>query len=197
MEYKKKVAIASRGAEQLQGQKNAKVIEADLKTEGLYEKDILAVMISARNILGEKYQSSIRAHLLGNKDLKSTKEFNSLDAEILEKISNNEIEKFALEEKNKIFNLVKKNTPLNQILEQVDKRFLPLEKAQHHAKIYDIVKYNNSGESRTYKILGGVGCIIITGILFASTGRLYYVLPIIGLILIVKGFTTEVIKIDE
>ena len=92
---------------------------------------------------------------------------------------------------------MKKNTPLNQILEQVDQRFLPLEKAQKHAKKYEIVKYNNSGESRTYKILGGVGCIIITGILFASSGRLFYVLPIIGLILIVKGFTTEVIKIDE
>ena len=197
MEYKKKIAIASRVAEQLQGQKNATEIEADLNAEGLYEKDILAVMISARNILGEKYQSSIRDHLLGNIDLKSTEEFKALDAEILEKITNIEIEKLALEEKKKIFNLVKKNTPLNQILEQVDQRFLPLEKAQKHAKKYEIVKYNNSGESRTYKILGGVGCIIITGILFASSGRLFYVLPIIGLILIVKGFTTEVIKIDE
>ena len=99
MEYKKKIAIASRVAEQLQGQKNATEIEADLKAEGLYEKDILAVMISARNILGEKYQSSIRDHLLGNIDLISTEEFKALDAEILEKITNIEIEKLALEEK--------------------------------------------------------------------------------------------------
>lgn len=91
MDYSKKVAIASRVAEQLQGQKNSKEIEADLKAEGLYEKDILAVMISARNILGEKYQSSIRKYLLENKDLKSTEEFNSLDAEILETITNKEI----------------------------------------------------------------------------------------------------------
>ncbi len=73
----------------------------------MYEKDILAVMISARNILGEKYQSSIREYLLGNKDLKSTEEFNSLDAEILETITNKEIEKLALEEKRKISKLVK------------------------------------------------------------------------------------------
>lgn len=197
MDYSKKVAIATRVAEQLQGQKNSKEIEADLKAEGLYEKDILAVMISARNILGEKYQSSIREYLLGNKDLKSTEELNSLDAEILETITNKEIEKLALEEKRKISKLVKENIPFNQILEQVDQRFLSIEKAQELAKKHETAKNNNSGETRTLNIMGGIGCIILTGILFAASGRLFYVLPIIGLLLIVKGFSTEVVKIDD
>lgn len=106
-------------------------------------------------------------------------------------------EKLALEEKRKISKLVKENIPFNQILEQVDQRFLSIEKAQGFAKKHETAKYNNSGETRTFNIMGGIGCIILTGILLAVSGRLFYILPIIGLILIVKGFSTEDVKIND
>ena len=48
MDYKKKLEYANRVAEQFENQVNVNDIEAALKNEGLYERDISSVLVSAK-----------------------------------------------------------------------------------------------------------------------------------------------------
>ncbi|MEO0777741.1 MAG: hypothetical protein AAF146_14330 [Bacteroidota bacterium] len=56
MNYKTKIKHAEVVAQQLEEQKSVEAIKAELKQEGLYDRDIIEVMISSKKILGEKYQ---------------------------------------------------------------------------------------------------------------------------------------------
>lgn len=191
MDYKKKIKYAEGVAVQLQEQKSIELIKSELKSEGLYDPDIDKVMISARKILGEKYQPTINEFLLNNKQIHGAEEFKLLDDQTLDILIDKESRKIASGEKQKITKLMREGKSGEEVFAQVDTRFLPAEAAAAHINKLQEIKQQNSGSGRMVNILGGVGLIALTLILLFTIDRLFYVLPIIGLVMIVRGFTTE------
>lgn len=191
MDYRTKIKHAEKVAVQLEEQKSTETIKTELKTEGLYEPDIVQVMMSARKILGEKYQPKIGEYLLNNKQIHGAPDFKLLDTETLDILITRESQKFALEEKRKITKLIKEGQSPEQVFQQVDTRFLAPNKAAEHIGRLEEVKGQNSASGRMLNIFGGIGLIVLTGIILVATDRLFYVLPFIGLGLIIKGFLTE------
>ncbi len=187
MNYKTKIKHAEVVAQQLEEQKSVEAIKAELKQEGLYDRDIIEVMISSKKILGEKYQPQIRAFLLNDQPIHGAEEFSLLDAEIIDDLVAKTSQKIALEEKQRVIKLVKAGHPPEEIFQQIDTRFLPGAKAQELITSLQEVKHQNSGSGRMMNILGGAGLIVLTGVLLVTTNRIFYVLPFIGLGMIVKG----------
>ncbi len=191
MDYKTKVKHAKAAANQLQQQKSIDTIKGDLKAEGLLEKDITSILVSARKILGETYQPKIQAYLLEDKQIHGAEEFSLLDAEVIDILITKATQNLEVKEKRKIVKSMKEGVLPMEVFEQVDKRFLSADNAAEHIERLEGIKTQNSGSGRMLNILGGVGLIALTGILAVTIDRLFYVLPVIGLIMIVKGFTTE------
>jgi len=191
MNYKTKVKYAKEVADQLQKQKSVEAIKSDLKTEGLYELDINKVIISARNILGEKYQPKIGEYLLADKPIHGAEEFSLLDDKIIDALIAKESQNLAIKEKNRITKLIKEGQSADEVFEQADTRFFSEDNAENHINRLLEIKTNNSGSGRMMSIFGGLGLIVLTGILLVTLDRLFYVLPVIGLVMIVKGFMTE------
>lgn len=191
MDYKKKIKYAEGVAVQLQEQKSIELIKSELKSEGLYDPDIDKVMISARKILGEKYQPIINEYLFNNKQIHGSEEFKLLDNETLDILIDKESRKIASGEKQKITRLMREGKSGEEVFAQVDTRFLKAEVAAAHINKLQEVKQQNSGSGRMINIFGGIGLIALTLILLFTIDRLFYVLPIIGLVMIVRGFTTE------
>lgn len=191
MDYKTKIKHAEKIAEQLQAEKSLEAIKSDLRTEGLYDNDITKIIYSAKKILGEKYQAKIKEYLLNDKQIHSAEEFSFLDKEILDSIITKASQEIALEEKQKITQLIKEGQTGQEVYDQVDTRFLDEDKAIEHINQLQTIKKQNSGSGRAFNIFGGIGLIVLTGIILVAFERLFYVLPIIGLVMIVKGFTTK------
>jgi len=197
MEYKKKIEYAERVAKELTGQKTSDQIKENLKAEGLYERDIANVFVSAKNIIGENYKPKIREFLLADKVIQNAEEFSSLDKDMLEKLIVDEKQKLGIEERKKMTKMIKEGHKPEEIFDKVDNRFLSPKKANEQLAKLEQVKNQNSGSGRMLNIGGGIGLIILTGIILLTTDRLFYVLPIIGLGLIVKGFLTEQMEFDN
>ncbi len=197
MDYKKKVALAERVAEDLQGSKTTEQIKAELGSEGLYDRDINSVMVSARKMLGEKFQSIIQEHLIADKDIFTSDALAALDKEQLQIMKDQEVEKLGLEERKKITQLLKEGEDPQVVLNKVDTRFLTLERAATQINNVTQIKKQNSGSGRMLNIGGGIALIVLTGVIMMAAGRLFYVLPIIGLIMIIKGFTTERMEFED
>ncbi len=192
MNYKTKIKHAEEVANQLQGQQSVEAIKLALKEEeGLYEKDVIEVMVSARKILGEKYQPKIQEYLLENKEIIGAEEFSLLDREILDMLIERETQNLALQEKKKITKLMRAGESAEKVFAQTDTRFLNEGQAAAHIARLAEVKKQNSGSGRMINIAGGIGLIVLTGVLLVTTERIFYVLPFIGLGMIVKGLMTE------
>lgn len=194
MDYKKKIKYAEGIAIQLQEQKSIELIKSELKSEGLYDPDINKVMISARKILGEKYQPKINEYLLSNNQIHGSEEFKLLDPETLNILIDKESRKIASEEKRKITRLIKEGKSGEEVFRQVDTRFLNAEVAAAHIAQLQEIKKQNSGSGRMINIFGGLGLMVLTVVLLITIDRLFYVLPVIGLVMIVRGFTTEKVE---
>lgn len=191
MDYKRKIEHAEKVAKQLQEQITTSEIESNLKAEGLYERDINNIMISARNIIGEKYQSKIREHLIEDKRIEASEEFGNLDNELLEKLVTKESQNLSNEQKKKITKLIKEGNTAENVLAQIDTRFISADKANEQISHLLSIRNQNSGSGRLLNIFGGIGLILATGLILMTTDRLFYFLPIIGIIMIVKGLTTK------
>lgn len=191
MDYKTKIKHAEKAAIKLQEQKDIETIKSELKEEGFYDNDINKIMVSARKILGEKYQPKIKEYLLNNKQIHGAEEFSLLDREILDILISKESQSIALEEKNKITRLIKEGVGAEEVFSQVNTKFLDAEKAAQHIAHCQGIKKQNSGSGRMINIFGGIGLIVLTGILLVTINRIFYVLPIIGLVMIMKGFLTQ------
>jgi len=191
MDYKTKIKYAEEVAVQLEEQKSTETIETELKEKGLYNPDVVKVMVSARKILGEKYQPKIGEYLLNDKQIHGAQDFKLLDKETLDILITRETQKLALQEKGKITKLMKEGQSAEQVFQQVDTRFLTREKAAEHIARLSEVKSQNSAGGRMINIFGGIGLIVLTGILMVAIDRLFYVLPVIGLVMIGKGLMTE------
>ncbi|MEZ5043336.1 MAG: hypothetical protein R2828_25795 [Saprospiraceae bacterium] len=194
MDYKKKIKYAEGVAIQLQEQKSIELIKSELKSEGLYDPDINKVMISARKIIGEKFQPKIHEFLLNNKQIHGSEEFKLLDNETLNILIDKESRKIALEKKQEIAKLIREGKSEEEVFAQVDTRFMKAETAVAHITQLQEIKRQNSGSGRMINIFGGLGLIVLTIVLLFTIDRLFYILPIIGLIMIVRGFTTEKVE---
>lgn len=197
MDYKKKIEYAEKIALELQNNISKEKIMANLKSEGLYEMDITSIMVSASNILGEKYSERIREFLRADKAIEQSQEFISLDKEILYSLIKEEKQKLALEERKKITKMIKEGHAGDAILNEIDNRFLSHEKAAEQLSKLEQVKQQNSGSGRMLSIVGGIALIVVSIVILFATGRLFYFLPIIGIVMIVKGFLTERMSYED
>jgi len=196
MDYKTKIKQAEIVVTKITDNQNIDSIKSTLKDEGFYDKDIIEIMVSARNILGEKYSPKIKEYLIKDSQIKESPEFVHLDEETLDVLIDRELQKLALEEKHKIIKSLKEGKPQDQVYREVDQRFLSAEKAAEHIQSVQQVQEQNSGSGRMINIMGGIGLIVLTGIIVIVTNRLFYVLPIIGMVMIVKGFVTKKVEVD-
>lgn len=197
MDYKKKIEYAEKIALELQNNISKEKIMANLKSEGLYEMDITSIMVSASNILGEKYSERIREFLRADKAIEQSQEFISLDKEILYSLIKEEKQKLALEERKKITKMIKEGHAGDAILNEIDNRFLSHEKAAEQLSKLEQVKQQNSGSGRMLSIVGGIALIVVSIVILFATGKLFYFLPIIGVVMIVKGFLTERMSYED
>ncbi len=197
MDYKTKIETATRVAEELQGNKTSEEVKAELKAQGVYDRDIINIMVSARNIIGEKYKPEIRRYLVEGKEVHGAEAFGSLDDEVIETLVGEEKKALALMEKKKMVKLLKEGHSADEILNKVDSRFLPIDKAAKQLSKLQEVKKQNSGSGRMMSIGGGIGLIVLTGVIMLTTDRLFYVLPILGLGMIIKGFLTQEVSIED
>ena len=191
MNYQRKIEYATEVAKELQENKSTEQIKESLKSKGLFERDITSIFVSARKIIGENYRPEIRAFLLADKAFQGAEEFNSLDGEVLETLINQERQKLALEERRKMVKLIKEGHSGEEVLSRTDNRFLSSEEAVEHLSKLQEVKQQNSGMGRMLNIGGGIGMFFLTWIVMLATERLFFILPAIGLGLIVKGLMTE------
>lgn len=197
MDYKKKIEYAEKIAVELDNHKSTEEITLALKNEGMYDRDVTSVLVSARKILGEKYEPSIEEYLLSDKQIHGAQEFKSLDDETLDSIKSKVNQKLAFAERKKITKLIKSGETPDDVFNQVDNRFLSEEKATEQIIKLQEVQGQNSGMGRMLNIGGGIGLIALTGVILVASGRLFYVLPIIGVIMMVKGFMTESMEYDS
>lgn len=102
-----------------------------------------------------------------------------------------ESQKLAIGEKKKITRMVKENYPISEILNKVDTRFLSIPEVKEHIAELQQVQQQNSGGNRMVGIMGGLGLIGLSVIVLGMTGRFFYVMPIIGIIMIGKAFVSE------
>ncbi|MBC6993317.1 hypothetical protein QWY85_19385 [Neolewinella lacunae] len=191
MEYRTKLQYAERVAEQLQGKKSTAEIETELKQEGLFERDIINVMTSARNILADKYAPLVREILLGKRDAAEVQESGVIDNEILTTLIWQESNKLAIAEKRAITRMVKENYPVSEIIKEVDTRFLTIPQAKQHIEKLQQTQQQNSGSNRIAGIMGGLGLILLSVIVLVATDRFFFFIPIIGIIMIGKALATE------
>ena len=197
MDYKKKVEYVERVAEQLQGQKTSHQIRSELKEQGLFDRDVNNVMVSARKIIGEKYKPLIREYILGDKQIKGADAFSSLDESMLDTLVVQETKKLSLAEKKKVTKLLKNGIYAEAILGQVDTRFLSREQVVKQISELEVVQERNSTGMRSIYIFGGIGMLFLTFAVMLASGRLFFALPFIGVVLLGKGLTTERMAYDD
>ena len=190
MDYKTKVKYAEKVATQLQAKTRVEVIRTNLLEEGLYESDIDKIIISAKKVLGDQYLPTIKQNLKDGLDPNQSSELKVLDQEIIDGLIEKARKALAAEEKQKITKLMKEGVPAEEVFQQVDTRFFQSEKAVEHLRRLQDIKEENSGSGRLFNIFGGIGLIVLTGVILVTADRLFYVLPIIGIVMIVKGITT-------
>lgn len=194
MEYQKKMEYADKVAEQLQNNVSKEDIKANLAAEGLYERDITNIMASANKVISANYGTLICEYLINERDIYSADAFRSLDRQTIDTLIKSEIQKLAVKERSKITQMVKDGMQRENILKEVDNRFISNEKAAEIVDKHMHVKQQNSGSGRMINIGGGIGLIVLTVIILLASGRLFYVLPIIGLVMIVKGLITQSVE---
>ena len=197
MDYIEKVKHAERIAQELKGEKTSKEIVSELSASGLYPRDINAVMVSARKMLGKEIKPKIKEILLSGEDVLRTDELMEIDREQLQILISQERDQLSLIERKKISNLMKEGLSKEEVLNQIDLRFLSREKAIELILNSEKVINQNSGLGRSANILGGIGVLVLTGLIALVIGRVYFIGPVIGLGLILKGLLTERMAYEE
>lgn len=189
MEYKKKLEYAEKYAEELQGSKTKEQVVTELKADGLYKADIDAVMLSVRNVLADTYLLPIQEALINGEDVYESDKFKSLDNGIVNDLVERAVSELNVQEKKKMAQLYEKGMPPEKILQHVNPKYLPLTDAAKYLVRLQEAKEEEKGDSgfAILNIIGGLGLIVGTFVVLSMTGRLFYVLPIVGLIWTVKG----------
>ncbi|MFT6336609.1 MAG: hypothetical protein ACJATI_003368 [Halioglobus sp.] len=140
MDSEKKIEYANRIAKQLEGQRTTDEVRYELKSDGVDDQVIIEIMITTRNILANKYLPKIREYLIKDKEIHGSKDFLFLEDSILNTLKKRELQNLADFEMNKIAKLLKNNMSGEEILDQVDTRFLSLDIAVSYINGLEEVK---------------------------------------------------------
>ena len=197
MEYKKKITYATKTAEDLQGQKSRDQIHADLKEEGFYENEINQIILSAQNILGEKYQEKVRHLLIVGIDPFSSNELVGIDEQTLQKMVQKETQNLKLIERRKLTNLVKEGRSEEEALPQIDFRFLPMGEAMDQFTNVQKIHDRNSTSGRMFYFIVGISLLVLCFTLAIVIKRIYFMLLFIGIAMIAKGFFKERLDYED
>lgn len=189
MEYKKKLEYAEKYALELQGIKTKEQVVSELKAEGLYKADIDAVMLSVRNVLADSYLQPIQLALINDEDVYESDKFKSLDKGIINDLVEKAERQLTDRERNKIAAFYSQGMPPAMILKQVNQKYLSLEETSKYLARLDAAGTDNEVDTgmSVLSIVGGLALIVGTFVVLSTTGRLFYVLPIVGLVWTIKG----------
>ncbi|MGK0317060.1 MAG: hypothetical protein ACI86M_003299 [Saprospiraceae bacterium] len=191
MDSEKKIEYANRIAKQLEGQRTTDEVRYELKSDGVDDQVIIEIMITTRNILANKYLPKIREYLIKDKEIHGSKDFLFLEDSILNTLKKRELQNLADFEMNKIAKLLKNNMSGEEILDQVDTRFLSLDIAVSYINGLEEVKgRSKADESGFFLISRGFRLILLLGILFYS-GKFSYSILILGLYFLYWLFTRK------
>lgn len=191
MNYQEKLALTDKIALDIESSRSINDIKTELSSQGLYEQEISNIIIGAQNAIGDKHLESIKSLLKQDGDVFGMDQLKHLDKELIQSFVVKAKNRLRTEEKKKVSKSMRDGMDPMEVLNNVDFRFYSAEDASAQLAKLKEVRHNNSGSGRMIRILGGVGLIALTAILLFTTGRLFYFLPIIGIIMIVKGFLTE------
>ncbi|MCB0660697.1 MAG: hypothetical protein KDC04_07165 [Saprospiraceae bacterium] len=197
MEYKEKIKYATKIAEDLQGQKSRDQIHAYLKEEGFYENEINQIILSAQNILGEKYQEKVRHLLVVGIDPFSSNELVGIDEQTLQKMVQKETQNLKLIERRKLTNLVKEGRSEEEALPQIDFRFLPMGEAMDQFTNVQKIHDRNSTSGRMFYFIVGISLLVLCFTLAIVIKRIYFMLLFIGIAMIAKGFFKERLDYED
>lgn len=193
MRYAEKIKHAEKAAEDLLAEKPIDEVRQRLQEEGLPDKDIDSIIVSARNIIGEKLKPIIRSKLLSKESIGDSVEFEKLDSETLKRYITQEIKGIGVSEKRKVNELLKKGTSPEDILKEIRQDFYPKELIVQQIAAYKEVKRQNSVGGRLINIIVGAGLVIVGGgisilSMQSGTGAIFYGMVFVGLIMLVRGF---------
>ncbi len=198
MKYKEKIKYAEAAATKImENNYSEEQIRKELKQEGLFERDIDNILVSTKNIIGEKLKPLIQQKLLAKEPIQGAVEFEKIEPDLLKKLTKLEFKNIADGEKRKVSKLLRAKTPTEEILSQVNLDFYPEAAVVSQIAAFTEVKKRNSIGGRMIMILSGIGIMALgAGLSYASMSddgsmRVFYGLIIGGLIVAVKGFFTE------
>ena len=198
MKYKEKIKYAEAAATKImENNYSEEQIRKELKQEGLFERDIDNILVSTKNIIGEKLKPLIQQKLLAKEPIQGAVEFEKIELDLLKKLTKLEFKNIADGEKRKVSKLLRAKTPTEEILSQVNLDFYPEAAVVSQIAAFTEVKKRNSIGGRMIMILSGIGIMALgAGLSYASMSddgsmRVFYGLIIGGLIVAVKGFFTE------
>jgi len=196
MKYREKIKYAELVAKDILNDKPIETIRAELIEKKLYERDIDAIIISAKNVIGEQLRPLIRSKLLAKEPIKNAPEFEKLDAAILMDLEQKEIKSLVFEERRKVRDMLKNKATPDEIYAAVRQDFYPEASIEKQISTYNEVKKQNSGGYRLLRMLGGIAIILISiGVSYLSvrpdgTFTIFYGWIIIGILLSVTAFQT-------
>lgn len=197
MDYQEKMKYARDAADQLRNRKSKYDIQKALEADGLYDRDIASVISNAQGMLTQEFQPLVEQYLNKEKQIHGAEEFSFLSDDVIDSMINQGRHKLATDERKRITEMMKSGQSAVEVFTQVDTRFLSVDKARSLLTNLQEVKKQNSGQGRVLNIAGGIGLIALTGILAVIINRIFYVLPIIGIVMIVKGITTKPMTYDN
>lgn len=191
MKYSDKIKYATAVAEGLQNEKSLDEIKADLKEQGFYDKDVQNIIISARNILGEKINPIIREKLLSGESISDDAELRKYDPKFLEILVDKEKDNIKNEEERKVRKLVEMGVKPEQIVQSVNMNYVDAKYIKQ-----TILKKTGEDDESTG---GGVGTLVIGLILMGAgigltltSGALFYGAILVGLGMVIKGIVRMV-----
>jgi len=192
MTYKEKIKYAEEiTKEVINNQLKESEISDQLLRKGLYKSDIQNIMSSVKNMLADQYRPLIREKFSNGEDLSRLPELEQLDPDILKKVVEQEAKSLVAEQKKLVNSLLRKKVSESEIMNKVNLNIYPESYVRQQILVFDQVKDKNSFSTRFVSIALGI-VIILGGVLVAiSTGRIFYVIIILGFLTLGKGLMTQ------
>ena len=147
--------------------------------------------------MGEKYQEKIRHLLVVGIDPFSSNELVGIDEQTLQKMVQKETQNLKLIERRKLTNLVKEGQSEEEVLPQIDFRFLPIDEAMDQFTNVQKIHDRNSTSGRLFYFIVGISLLVLCFTLAIVIKRIYFMLLFIGIAMIAKGFFKERLDYED
>jgi len=147
--------------------------------------------------LGEKYQEKIRHLLVVGIDPFSSNELVGIDEQTLQKMVQKETQNLKLIERRMLTNLVKEGQSEEEVLPQIDFRFLPIDEAMDQFTNVQKIHDRNSTSGRMFYFIVGISLLVLCFTLAIVIKRIYFMLLFIGIAMIAKGFFKERLDYED